>query len=566
MDSTTPSKENDSEFSTTRDQNVPDSSADANSANSRLEKASNADLPDERNKYRSLHGIRWVIAIVTVFSLIFLFGLDTTAVADVTPTMISRFGQAEKLPWLGSGFALGAMNILPWGKSFGVFNIKWTYILSLVIFEVGSAICGAAPTMDALIVGRVIAGMGGAGMYLGTITYIAMTTSPREGPHYMAIAALVWGVGTVLGPIIGGAFAESAATWRWVFYINLVIGAVFSPVYFFLLPNIDLQPTATLLEKHKQVDWLSIIFLDCMMMCFVMAINFGGTVFAWDSPSEIVLWVMSAVIFLMLCASQYFHPFVKKEHVLFPIHLLKNSRIAILSAEIFLGMGVLQGGIYYFPLYFQFAKGDSPIQAATRIFPYVFLLVTGGMINAALMVRFGYYMPWYLGGGILVTVGSALMCTVKESTPVSAIYGYTILIGFGAGSFSQACYPVSQQLVQPGELTNVIGLISISQFLGIILFLAIMGTTYQNLVIQKVQKILPNASEAQIREFIGGASTKLSDPLSKVDYAAIIDAIIDSMRAVWIILLVAGAICTILAVFLGREKLFKKEGTVAMAG
>ncbi|KAK2803073.1 hypothetical protein FQN50_007154 [Emmonsiellopsis sp. PD_5] len=536
MDSTTPSKETDSEFPTNRDQNVPDSGADTNSANSRLEKASNADLPDERNKYRSLHGIRWVLAIVAVFSLVFLFGLDTTAVADVTPTMISRFGQAEKLPWLGSGFALGAMNILPWGKSFGVFNVKWTYILSLVIFEVGSAICGAAPTMDALIVGRVIAGTGGAGMYLGTITYIAMTTSPREGPHYMAIASLVWGVGTVLGPIIGGAFAESAATWRWVFYINLVIGAVFSPIYFFLLPNIDMQPTATLLEKHKQVDWLSIIFLDCMMMCFVMAINFGGTIFAWDAPREIVLWVMAVVIFLMLCASQYFHPFVKKVHVLFPIHLLRRSRIANLSVQIFLSTGVLQGGIYYFPLYFQFAKGDSPVQAATRIFPYVFLLVTGGMINAALMVRFGYYMPWYLGGGILVTVG-----TVKDSTPVSAIYGYTILIGFGAGSFSQACYPVSQQLVQPGELTN-------------------------NLVIQKVQKILPNASEAQIREFIGGASTKLSDSLSKVDYAAVIDAIIDSMRAVWIILLVAGAICTILAVFLGREKLFKKEGTVVMAG
>ncbi|KAJ5641725.1 hypothetical protein N7490_005725 [Penicillium lividum] len=513
---------------------------------------------DERNKYRSIHGVKWFLAVLAIFSSVFLFGLDTTAVADISPAMISRFGQADLLPWLSSGYALGAMNILPWGKSFGVFNLKWTYILTVALFEVGSAICGAAPNMTALIIGRVIAGIGGSGMYLGCITYLAMTTSPREGPHYIGLVGFVWGIGTVLGPIVGGAFADSSAGWRWTFYINLLIAALFAPIYFFLLPNIDAQPTATLLQKHKQVDWVSIIFLNGFIACFVMAINFGGAVYAWNSAQEIVLWVMTAVICVEFILMQYFHPLVKKEQVIFPSHLLKSPLMLNLSVQMFLSSGVLQGAIYYIPLFFEFAKADKALEAAVRLLPYVFMLVAGCLINAALMVRFGYYMPWYFGGGALVVISSALMCTVNANTSNSTIYGYTVLMGIGIGSYCQASYSVSQQLVSMTELTNVVGLMSISQFLGILFFLAIMGTSYQNLVIEKIHKLLPNASVIDVRQFIAGTSSSLSASLTSAQSAAVTDAIVIAMRSVWILLAVAGGICVVLSLFLGKDKLFTK--------
>jgi MFS family permease len=135
----------------------------------------------------------------------------------VQPAILNSFeGSVDSLPWLGVAFALGAITILPWGKAFGVFNIKYVYIATVLLFEIGSALCGAAPTMNALIVGRVIGGVGGAGMYSGTLTYIAVTTTNIERPMYMAGVAVVWGAGTVLGPVVGGAFAHSSATWRWV--------------------------------------------------------------------------------------------------------------------------------------------------------------------------------------------------------------------------------------------------------------------------------------------------------------------------------------------------------------
>lgn len=514
---------------------------------------------EERDKYRKIHGVKWFVAVIAIFSAVFLFGLDTTAVADISPAVINNFGQADRLPWLGAGYALGAMNILPWGKSFGVFNIKWTYILTVFLFEIGSALCGSAPNMNVLIVGRVLAGVGGSGMYLGCITYFAVTTSPREGPIYVGLVGFVWGIGTVLGPIVGGAFADSGATWRWVFYINLVIGALFAPVYIFLLPNIDFQPKATLIEKHKQVDWLGIVLLNGMVMTFIMAINFGGAVFAWDSASEIVLWVMTAVTFIAFCATQYFHPFVKTEHVLYPAHLLKMPLLVALYFEMLLSSGVLQGAIYYIPLYFQFAKGDDALEAALRLLPYVFMLVLGCMVNAALMVRFGYYMPWYMGGGAVVVISSALMYTIKSSTPTGTIYGYTILLGISVGAYCQASYTVAPELAEASELTNVIGLMSIAQFTGILFFLAIMGTSYQNLVLKKIAAILPDAPNSDIRKFIAGTSNKLSSSLTVEQYSAVTDAIIESMRAVWALLIVAGGLCFLLSFFLGRDKLFTKK-------
>lgn len=102
------------------------------------------------------------------------------------------------------------------GKAYGIFNVKWLHVGSVTVFSIGSAVCGAAPNMNALIIGRVIAGVGGAGMYLGLLNLIAINTTARERPAYMGGTGVVWGTGTILGPVIGGAFADSSATWRWV--------------------------------------------------------------------------------------------------------------------------------------------------------------------------------------------------------------------------------------------------------------------------------------------------------------------------------------------------------------
>lgn len=144
-----------------------------------------------------------------MLSTTFLFSLDNTIVANIQPSIIAEFGHVELLPWIGTGFALGSMVILPWGKSYGVFNIKWVYIFNILLFEVGSAICGAAPDVNALIIGRVIAGIGGSGMYSGTLTYVSISTSMEERTAYLAGSTVVWGLGSVLGPVVSSLRVKS---------------------------------------------------------------------------------------------------------------------------------------------------------------------------------------------------------------------------------------------------------------------------------------------------------------------------------------------------------------------
>jgi len=137
-----------------------------------------------------------------MLSTTLLFALDNTIVANIQPAIIADFGHLELLTWIGTGFALGTMFILLWGKIYGVFNIKWVYIFNIFLFEVGSSLCGAAPNIEALIIGRVVAGVGGSGMYSGTLTYVSVLSDEKEKPAYLAGSTVVWGVGSVLGPVV----------------------------------------------------------------------------------------------------------------------------------------------------------------------------------------------------------------------------------------------------------------------------------------------------------------------------------------------------------------------------
>jgi MFS family permease len=147
---------------------------------------------------RPATGIKWYLILLSLYTISFLYGLDNTIVADIQGAVVETYDEVEKLSWLGSGFPLGGVaTILTLGKAYGTFNNKYMYLGTITIFEAGSAICGAAPTMDALIVGRVIAGVGAAGMYLGVLNLLSRFTTDRERPVYMGIIGLVWGAGTL---------------------------------------------------------------------------------------------------------------------------------------------------------------------------------------------------------------------------------------------------------------------------------------------------------------------------------------------------------------------------------
>lgn len=159
---------------------------------------------------RDVHGIKWALAVFSILISAFIFALDNTIVADIQPAIVDSFGQVSKLSWLSVAFLVAAIGTnLFWGKMYSQFEAKSLYLFTVFLFEAGSAICGAANSMDLLIFGRALCGLGGVGLYAGVMTLLSVTTTEHERPMYIGFTGLTWGLGTVLGPIIGGQYSLS---------------------------------------------------------------------------------------------------------------------------------------------------------------------------------------------------------------------------------------------------------------------------------------------------------------------------------------------------------------------
>ncbi|RYP45721.1 hypothetical protein DL768_007962 [Monosporascus sp. mg162] len=457
---------------------------------------------------RTIRGFKWFLTVVAILASTFLFALDTTVVADIQPNIIQSLGEFEKFPWLGSAFVLpSASLVLIWSKAYSLFDVKWLYFAHVTIFEIGSAISGAAPTMNALIVGRAIAGIGGCGMYVGGLTFFSVITTVKERPIYVSLVTPVWGIGTVLGPVIGGAFAESNVGWRWGFYINLFIFAAVAPVMLFILPSLNFAPTLSPSQKLRRLDWLGLVFFSAWCICFIMGLQFGGTVYAWNSPSEIILWVFVGVLAVGFAVTHKLHPWVNPDDRLYPAHMLKNWKLGILQFATFAAPSAVYIPIYYIPLFFQFARGETPVEAAVRLLPFVFMIVTFSILNGFFMSKLGYYMPWFLAGGLLAVVGGALMLTVGPDTTTAQIYGYSVVLGIGGGCFLMSAFGCVSAVVEPSDVFNAIGVMSVAQAIGIVFFVAAAGLIYQNLGVNYIRPFIPSDYTGALHGILAGSSS-----------------------------------------------------------
>lgn len=264
--------------------------------------------------------------------------------------------------------------------------------------------------MDALIIGRVLAGMGGNGMYLGVMTLLSVNTSDRERPRYLSFVGLVWGIGTVLGPVVGGAFVESPATWRWAFYLNLCVAGLFAPVYLFLIPSFKPRADSRTTKLLREYDIIGTILSIGATITLIMAINFGGTLYPWRSGQIIALFVVSGVLFILFGIQQGMTILTSVTTRVFPCQFMRNINAIFLfiCAAAVNTAGFIP--IYYIPLYFQFTRGDGAIKAAVRLLPLIFLLSGFILANGHFMARFSYFQPWYIVGSALALIGGALLC------------------------------------------------------------------------------------------------------------------------------------------------------------
>lgn len=523
---------------------------------------SSSNNSEQEDKSRTIRGIRWFMICVSLYITCTLYGLDTTIAADVQGPVVQDLGHVEQLAWVGAGFPLGSVCvILLLGRLYGTFNMKWNFITTTVLFEVGSAICGAAPSMNALIVGRVIAGAGGSGIYLGSLHYFTAMTAEKERGFYMALVGVFWGIGAVLGPVIGGAFAVSAATWRWAFYINLVIGAISAPPLLFYLPSIHPIRGVSIRGRLATIDFVGFILGAGVWVTFLLAFTMAGGQWPWNDGRTIAAFVVFGVVLAIYVLQQYFSLFTTIDQRLFPGHLLRNRTQVLLYIVTAAGTTTLFVVVYYIPLYFQFVNNDQALMAAVRLLPCVVVAVTVNLVSGSFLHLIKVYMALYLIASVfLIAGGGPLVVFLDPNSTTGTIYGLTVIIAVGSGLSMVTSFTVSTLTLTPEDAGAGISLQSVAQIGGQVISLAVAGQIYQSTATRNLSANLAGHgfSDQDISGAVAGAQSTLFQELDGELRSKAIEAITRAMQMTFVLVPVAGGVMLVAALLMKREKLFGK--------
>ncbi|KAE8166776.1 major facilitator superfamily domain-containing protein [Aspergillus tamarii] len=512
------------------------------------------DFSPSQQEKRPISGIKWFLLVASTLTGSFLYALDNTIVANIAPAIVNHFESVENLPWMSVGFMIGAAAmVLIVGKLYTLYNAKWLYIIFTVIFMAASAVCGAAPTMNGEIVGRVFAGVGGNGMYIGVLTLLSLNTTSRERPQYLSLTGLVWGLGTVLGPVVGGGF--ELYTWRWAFYINLLFGIILLPLYVFVIPSNTVTPGLSLQQKLTTFDWVGAILSVAAFTTLVMGINFGGTLYDWDRAQIIALFIVSGILWITFVVQQGFTIITSFDNRLLPIHLLKLKEPALLFIACASAGIVTYPSVYYIPIYFQYTKGDSAIISAVRLLPFICMLVVAIQGSGIMMSRVGYYKPWYLAGSVLALVPAVLMSTIVEThTSPSVLYGLELVLGIGAGLYTQAAFAVIQAVTPPSDSADGLTLMILAQLTGMTLGLSITGAIFVNVAQNRLYELLPKLPRAQVSRIVSGTSSGLLSTLPMHIREQALDIIVLAWRDVFTCVYIGAALSLVCAIFLANKR------------
>lgn len=509
---------------------------------------------------RHVTGLKWLLVCFAIYTTCFLYGLDTTVAADVQGSVIDTFGHIDQLSWLGAGFPLGSVAvILPLTDMYTSFNMKWTYFATMLIFEIGSTLCAAAPSMTTLIVGRVIAGAGGTGIYLGSLNYISSMTAPRERGFYVSLIGFHWGIGAILGPVVGGAFSVSAATWRWAFYINLVIGAITAPAFIMYLPSMHPVTGASIRARLANLDFVGYVLGAGVWTTFTLALIMAGGEWPWNDGRTIAMFVIFGVVLALYMVQQCFCIFTTPETRSFPVHLVADRTQLLLYIATSANNSSLFLILYYIPIYFQFVSGDGALMAAVRLLPFVTIFVALNLLAGHMLSRVRMYMPIYVASGVLLTVGGALL-TVYLDPAYSAgiIYGLSVVVAAGTGPTTQLGYAIATLTVPAHDMGDAISLQNFSQVGSYVFALAIAGQVFQSLAVSNLEAALAGHgfSHEDVISAVAGAQSAVFRQLSGELRDAAVLAITEAIQKAFVLLPIAGGILILAGLLMKRERLF----------